>query len=609
MAVEAERQHVESRIATCSKIEVRNISNNQPLVILEGVDVETMLTLRPLDENSGTSSESWDAFKIFSWTKGTGWIEHCRGQVAALSDKKSNDVEGAHVPCLVRSARQDQIREVESACVSKVDSQKLYEAVSKLGIDYGPCMSMLADCCTGGKHAMGSVQVPNTAATMPRQSETPLIVHPAFLDNCLQIAWPLLGAGQVEMKGLYLPTFVKNFCVRLDQRAQNFDHVTVFGTSAESQYTSERLVESILVVDPNEPGMVPAVTFDGLAMVSLSDGHSAKEKRERSFYSKIHWEPCLDLLGPKEFQAHFRLEPAPDEEMSMMKDLERAAMFYYETALKNVTDAHYDSLQDHHKRLYRLMQKQLESAKNGENPVLEAQWDASSDYERKEFLEMVRTRGASGELTCKIGEHISEILLSGLDTLSLMLEDGLLEQFYRGSPPLIRNNEEAALLVNNLAHENPNLRVLEIGAGTGGVTLSVLERLGGVSGQAPRFQDYLFTDVSSGFFENAQEKLKAWSTLVTYRKLNIEEDPTSQGFESEAFDLVIAANVLHATTRMTRTLTNVRKLLRPGGKLLLVEITTIRARFFPFGTLPGWWAGESSSELDGVRLCWVIRAC
>ena len=87
------------------------------------------------------------------------------------------------------------------------------------------------------------------------------------------------------------------------------------------------------------------------------------------------------------------------------------------------------------------MQKQLESAKRGENPILEALWDTSSDSERKELLEMVRSRDVSDEFTCKMGEHISEILLSGLDALSLMLEDDLLENFHRQSAPLIRNNE------------------------------------------------------------------------------------------------------------------------------------------------------------------------
>lgn len=169
MAVKAKRQHAESRTATYSKIELRDISNSQPLIILEGVDVEIMLTLRPLDErNSETSSESWDAFKIFSWTEDAGWIEHCRGQVAALSDRKRNDIKATYSSSLIQSARQNQIREVESACVSKINSQKIYEAASNMGIDYNPCMTMLTDCGTGSKHAMGSVQVPNTASTMPR---------------------------------------------------------------------------------------------------------------------------------------------------------------------------------------------------------------------------------------------------------------------------------------------------------------------------------------------------------------------------------------------------------------------------------------------------------
>lgn len=55
------------------------------------------------------------------------------------------------------------------------------------------------------------------------------------------------------------------------------------------------------MIDPNEPEKLPAITFDGLIIVSPSDGQLTKEKREKSIYSKIHWEPCLDLLGPKEF--------------------------------------------------------------------------------------------------------------------------------------------------------------------------------------------------------------------------------------------------------------------------------------------------------------------
>jgi ubiquinone/menaquinone biosynthesis C-methylase UbiE len=57
--------------------------------------------------------------------------------------------------------------------------------------------------------------------------------------------------------------------------------------------------------------------------------------------------------------------------------------------------------------------------------------------------------------------------------------------------------------------------------------------------------------------------------VIEFKKLNIEEDPSEQGFESNSYDLVIASQVLHATKNINRTLANVRKLLRRGGKLLL----------------------------------------
>lgn len=73
-----------------------------------------------------------------------------------------------------------------------------------------------------------------------------------------------------------------------------------------------------------------------------------------------------------------------------------------------------------------------------------------------------------------------------------------------------------------------------------------------------------------------------------YRKLDIEQDPISQGFQSESYDLVVATNVLHATANMANTIGNVRRLLKPGGKALIAEITgQLLSNMIIFGTLPG----------------------
>ena len=74
------------------------------------------------------------------------------------------------------------------------------------------------------------------------------------------------------------------------------------------------------------------------------------------------------------------------------------------------------------------------------------------------------------------------------------------------------------------------------------------------------------------------------------RTLDIEQDPASQGYAEGTFDIVIGANVLHATVDLARTMTNVRRLLAPGGLLVLLE-TTKKQRFgdLTVGYTDGWW--------------------
>jgi ubiquinone/menaquinone biosynthesis C-methylase UbiE len=142
-----------------------------------------------------------------------------------------------------------------------------------------------------------------------------------------------------------------------------------------------------------------------------------------------------------------------------------------------------------------------------------------------------------------------------------------------------------------MAHKNPNLSILEIGAGTGGATHSALSALGGSNNRSTaRFSRYTFTDTSAGFFEKAAAKFGAWKSRLDFQVLDIEQDPLGQGFEAAQFDLIIASNVLHATKSIDQTLQNIGRVLKPGGKLCLTEITSPRLRTSViFGTLPGWW--------------------
>lgn len=150
-----------------------------------------------------------------------------------------------------------------------------------------------------------------------------------------------------------------------------------------------------------------------------------------------------------------------------------------------------------------------------------------------------------------------------IPALQVLMKDNRLHDLYQSGLGCPQHYAEMAYYVELLAHKNPNMKILEIGGGTGGASLPVLEALGGQDGSSPRFANYTFTDISIGFFEKAKEKLKSWAPFMTYSKLNIEEDPMEQGFEEAGYDLIIASNVLHATAIINNTLKNVKRLLKP----------------------------------------------
>ncbi len=142
-----------------------------------------------------------------------------------------------------------------------------------------------------------------------------------------------------------------------------------------------------------------------------------------------------------------------------------------------------------------------------------------------------------------------------------------------------------------------NLRILEIGAGTGGTTQAVVQ----VLKQQGIPYEYTYTDISRGFFLTAKENFGKEN--MVYQVLNIEQDPRVQGFMPYQYDVVIASNVLHATKNIEETLANTRHLLAAQGVLALIELSQ-SSRFLDlsFGLLEGWWRFDDEVRHDHALL-------
>lgn len=82
---------------------------------------------------------------------------------------------------------------------------------------------------------------------------------------------------------------------------------------------------------------------------------------------------------------------------------------------------------------------------------------------------------------------------------------------------------------------------------------------------------------------------------MIFKVCDIEQDPVEQGFVQGSYDVVIAYLVVHATAKLDETMRNLRKLLKPGGFLLIGEGSNEgpmqAGASFIFGPLSGWWRG------------------
>jgi SAM-dependent methyltransferase len=186
------------------------------------------------------------------------------------------------------------------------------------------------------------------------------------------------------------------------------------------------------------------------------------------------------------------------------------------------------------------------------------------------------------------GDNLKAILTGEKGALEYIFPAGsfrVAEAIYERSAPWRYCNDllAAALRVIAGGWDQPRpLRILEVGGGVGGTTKSLLPVLR--DGAAA----YVFTDVSKLFLARASRKFAEYG-FVERQILDLEKDPDAQGFPPRSFDVVVAANVLHATTDIESTVQRVHALLRPSGFLLLMELTENQSWLdMTFALLDGW---------------------
>ncbi|KAL8653880.1 MAG: hypothetical protein Q9226_003662 [Calogaya cf. arnoldii] len=590
MAVEAARQHfADVRDLADFHIVLTDVSFRRVLVIPDAPGkVELYLSLvQPMNINKSSSSTCRE-FRISASVNDGPWNEHCNGLLAVhdVDDEVNSNLS----PGAVTDGLTDVVVSQEEFQNNILHKEDIYYQLEMNGNRYGPAFRQIKEAQIDNLGRLISrVGAPNNVSEIvPSKMPCVHLFHPTIMDAIFHSSLPLYAQGRGS--GFVMPTSID--CLRLWLRADKQPceqlHVETF-----LEYQGRATARADIVAFDYDLKNLPVIRVSGIHL----QGSSRYSKAQQSItepLSILKYKPDADFLSLP------TSKPSPStatltDGVSKVTILNHAALQYIGRGLANLQEACRLPSELHLTRLKAWMEVQLI------NSTSQKAFGQVITSPGKPLLETVRDLGVEGQLLCRVGENLTSIMLGQVGPVDLMFKDDLMYNFYADGP----SSQCVASLseyLEHLAFKRPNMEILEIGAGTASTSLQALASLT-KSGSMPRVGHYVFTDISAGFFDKAKETLARWKDLVSFKTLDISKDPLQQGFEQHSYDLVIASNVLHATPSIKDTLTNIRAILKPLGKLAIIEVTQPHTFLgMIFGTLPGWWLGIDDGRTNNPLL-------
>ena len=531
---------------------LRHVIVHSALVLIHSKPVEMITTLRPHKLTDSLNSD-WFEFTISS-NSGSTWISNCEG--------------------LVKS-RQADLAQCQGFQIypRNVSPARWYEAMKHIGFEYGPEFSGLTKITSSTTENLSFGEIRN------HHQEAPYLFHPTAIDACLQLLLVAMSKGLGRNFGhIAVPT-----------RIEEID-VARSGLMMSAQAGKLAAIEAA-GVDCISEGRT-CLRIRGISLIPMDDEGDSNSAWDRHAAARLEWAPDFDFFDAASL---FKPPESNIEETTLQEEMTLLCIAESVERLRVL-----ETDQSHFRKYRDWLQREVDSAKNGSHPIVrDCKQLVNSDTSVRrdlidERLKRLSAMGSKAPIATgikRISDNIEALFTGKADALDILMQEDTLTMIYNvvsfGHGDFVRM----------LSHTKPNLRVLEVGAGTGGTTVSILQDLIDKDGY-PLYSLYSFTDVSAGFFPQAKERFSDAANM-DYKVFDISRGPIEQGFEIESYDLILAPNVIHATPCLHDTLCNLRPLLRPHGHLVLTELCTqAKAPNYIFGNFSGWWLGEADGRPD-----------
>lgn len=552
-AGEAVRQLTGSKDYSIKRLVVKSA-----FVLQEGQAPELVTNLKKLRMTESLESE-WYEFSMESWD-GTKWTRHCTGQVKG----------GSH----------DQVDFSQAVVIHprEVAANAWYSAMKNIGLNYGPRFQGLKDITAHPVKSVASASVQDDLDL----HQSIYATHPTVIDQALQLFTVAMSNGLArKLDKLAIPAVIGELyigesgtSITMEARAQVTPKGAIQGSALATSDGKVILSMTNSMFNPLETDSASSKDVDNLAAVRLD------------------WKPDIDFLDPTTL---IRAHGTKTEAIRLVETLAVLCMLstYHRLASLSTTTAHLQKFRS-------WLEMEVSRMRSGSYHWLPSaqEWSNLPPYSLQPLVDHAHSDALANPDSAPIASTLLTVLdnceslcLNEVSGIELLLPNSGLSNIYT----FYQDMTSLTPFFSALGHSQPTLRVLEIGAGTGGTTAHVLSAMQSDTGTR-MFETYMYTDISAGFFPAAKERFKDFVGLE-YKVLDISKDVVEQEFEAGSYDVVVASNVLHATPSLRETLTNVRKLLANGGRLFLQELgPEIRWTNYVMGILPGWWLGADDGR-------------
>jgi acyl transferase domain-containing protein len=483
---------------------IKNMHIASALVLEADKGYELITNLSPIIMDASEKSP-WYQFTISSFG-GVGWTRNCTGEARASTEKsfsmKTSALAHASYP-------------------RKIDGESWYKNLRRIGFNYTGLFK--------GVHSVSAATTTNkAAATIPLQREKfeesgVYTIHPSTIDKCFQIFTIAAYRGQGRnMNTLAVPTFI--------------EEIILSPSTTELQVK----VDITTISRGSFTGNLDAQDVEGLCLhlkgFKASDLISDVETDKEGIITQIHWDPCSDLV---DLNKYMRPQREASTAWPLLEALTTLCILDHQERIK--LD---DTTPQYLVKFFNWMRIHTERYLLGANQFIRenTHLEQLNGKDRLAMIEDIVFEMSTSPWSmlstaiCRLFRAAPSIFVGETHPLSILLEDDILSQVYIAADTL-----DFGGALQLIANANPQLRVLEVGAGTGGTTAKVLQALKSSFGER-LYSTYTYTDVSSGFMAAARERFAEYENIL-YAVLDITKDPMEQGFQLGSYDFIVCSNV------------------------------------------------------------------